>query len=92
MGDTARVIVLCEDTNHSTFVYRWLTTIGVGRGFTQRDIRVLPLAAGKGSGAASVIERFPKEVAAIRTRNASTKCQLIAIVDADNRSVQERRY
>ena len=86
MGEVSRVSVtlLCEDSQIDAFVRRFLKH----RRFRPRDIRTLPLPAGRQSGEQWVRERYPFELRAIREgRNA----YLIVVTDADSNSTETRR-
>jgi hypothetical protein len=81
----AQVVILCEDRQQQTFIYRWL----IGRGYTIRQIRLLPLPAGAGSGEQYVRSRYAAEVKALRARNY-LNLALATAIDADHRTVDER--
>ncbi len=53
-------------------------------------MRLVPCPAGEGSGEQWVRERFAIEVDAYRRRHTHAETALIVIIDADDRSVQER--
>jgi hypothetical protein len=80
----AHVVVLCEDSMHYNFVRRYLIEKGVERS----DIfpRISP--AGRGAGSQYVLKTFPVEVRAIRRR--ACRAGLVAVVDADASSVEDR--
>ncbi|MFP2932442.1 hypothetical protein ACLESO_46295 [Pyxidicoccus sp. 3LG] len=86
MGNSAQVVVLAEDRQHQTFAYNWLAR----RGFGPRQIRLLPVVSGRGAGEQDVRKRYPQEVEVHRRRAHHMGCQLVVVVDADTRSVQER--
>jgi hypothetical protein len=86
MGNSAQVVILAEDRQHQTFAYRWL----VRRGFGPRQIRLLPVVAGKGAGEQDVRKRYPQEVENHRKRAHHMECQLVVVIDADTRSIQDR--
>jgi hypothetical protein len=79
------VIVLAEDQRHQRFVRHYLYRLG----YAQHDIRFEPLPNGRGCGEQWVRDRYTKAVAAYRARHARTA--LVVVIDADTRSVAERR-
>jgi len=86
MGDTAEYIVLCEDLQAQTFVYRALRRSGVG----VRQIRKLPLPSKTegGAGDAFVVAKYAAEVKSFRARAAAKG--LVVHIDADMNSVASR--
>lgn len=82
----ARMVVLCEDAQHRTFAYRLLKDLG----FPRRRIRVEQAPAGQGAAEQFVRETYPDEVRLHRRKSARMNIGLIAIVDADTVSVQQR--
>jgi len=78
-----RIVLLCEDRKTDVFVRRFLKH----RNFSNRDVTTLPFPGGKGSGEAWVRSQFPKELTAIRTQHGAC---LIVVIDADNRTVEDR--
>lgn len=81
---SARIILLCEDSQTDAFVRRFLRH----RRIRGRDITTLPLPGGRQSGEQWVRERYPRQLKAIRSR--SGVC-LITVIDADTWSGNERR-
>jgi len=81
---SARIILLCEDSQTDVFVRRFLRH----RRIRGRDITTYPLPAGQQSGEQWVRERYPRQLKAIRRR--SGVC-LITVIDADTLSASERR-
>ena len=79
----AEIILLCEDSQHDSFVRRFLRN----RKFRGRDIQTLPLSDGSGSGEQWVRNRFPNELQAIRSKRGA---YLIVVLDADNQTVDDR--
>ena len=80
----ARYVVLCEDRAQATFVRRFLKL----RGMESHEIRVLDLPGRNGgAGEKYVRDRFPAELRAIRDREGVA---LIAVIDADVRSIADR--
>lgn len=79
-------IVLCEDLAQFTFIRGFL----LQRGFNTRNICPKMSPSGKGDGIRFVLDQYPLELAAVR--NASKpKSLLIAVMDGDGHSVQERK-
>ena len=70
---------------HLSFVRRYL----IRRGIESRRIRGRVAPSGRGAGSQYVIENYPLEVKALRSR-AYLRAGLVAIVDADTSSVDER--
>lgn len=83
MSRNVTAVVLCEDKLSSTVLYRYLKH----RGF--KIVRVLPLPAGRGCGSQSVRERFAKEVR--KQRDKAVASVLVVHIDADDRSVEDRK-
>jgi len=84
MAKPSQVIILVEDRRHQQFLRGYLRRVGL----EPHAFRFVPTSSGTGSGEQWVRERFPIEVESYRRRQAETK--LIVVIDADNRSVQER--
>jgi hypothetical protein len=80
-----QVVVLCEDIMHLNFVRRYL----IARGIDSRRIRGNVTPAGRGAGSQYVIEKYPAEVKALRSR-AYLRAGLVAVCDADTHSVKDR--
>ncbi len=85
MSKPSRVIVLLEDDHQRMLLYRYLKRCGLAHAAT-----ILPSPSGKGSAEQWVRKRFIEEVIAYRARQAKAKTALIAVVDADNHTVQDR--
>lgn len=86
MSRSIQWVLLCEDTQHETFVRRFLkvSVWSTGR------LRVEKAPPGKGSGEQFVRERFPKELAGYRSeRNRVAQC-LIVVRDGDAQGVDAR--
>jgi hypothetical protein len=79
-----KVVLLCEDSQHEAFVRRFLE----GMGWNKRELRVEKSPSAVGSAAQWVRQRFPIELRVYRQRQAASA--LIAIIDADTKSVQDR--
>lgn len=80
-----QVVILCEDYMHFNFVRRYL----IQRGINGRRIRGNVAPVGRGDGSQYVLKGYPKEVKAIRSR-PHIRAGLIAIIDADRMSIEER--
>jgi hypothetical protein len=80
-----QVVILCEDYMHLSFVRRYL----IHRGVESHRIRGKVAPSGRGAGSQYVIENYPAEVKAIRSR-AYLRAGLVGVVDADVSSVEER--
>lgn len=79
MSRSVRIVLLCEDRQHETFVLRFLK----GVGWNLRDIRVEKAPRGRGSAEQYVRERFPGELRAVRSKRGE-KVYLILVVDGDD--------
>jgi hypothetical protein len=82
----SQVIVLIEDSIHQRFVFRYLRRCGL----EQHMMRFVSYPAGKGSGEQWVRQQFAVEVEVYRRRRANAETTLIVVIDADDRSVDER--
>jgi len=80
-----QVVILCEDYMHLSFVRRYL----VQRGIEGRRIRGNVAPSGRGAGSQYVLNGYPKEVKAIRSR-PHIRAGLVAVIDADTLSVKDR--
>jgi hypothetical protein len=80
-----QVVILCEDYMHFNFVRRYL----IQRGIESRRIRGNVNPSGRGAGSRHVIERYPIEVKAIRSKSF-LRAGLVAVIDADTSSVDDR--
>ena len=80
-----QVVILCEDTMHFNFVRRYL----IHRGIQPRRIRGNVSPSGRGAGSQYVLKNYPVEVKALRSR-PHIRAGLVAVVDADTSSVEER--
>ena len=87
MKRTTRIVLLCEDEQHSVFASRLFKTMG----WTNRQMRVEKASHGKGSAEQFVRERFPFELEAYRRNRARVSCVLAVMMDGDNRGVSGRR-
>jgi hypothetical protein len=82
------LVIVCEDVQQSAFARRYF----VKRGFKARKIRVIPYPAGAGSGEQFVRQQLVHEVKLHRQKNSYGQrgIALVALIDADTLSVQER--
>lgn len=79
------VVVLCEDLMHLNFVRRYL----ILRGVEPRRIRGKVAPSGRGAGSQYVVENYPVEVKALRSRTY-LRAGLVTVLDADAFSVKDR--
>lgn len=84
MSRNLTAVVLCEDKQSRTVLYRLLKH---HLGFARVNIR--PLPAGKGCGSQYVREHFANEVR--KQRDRAVASVLIVHIDADNLSVTQRK-
>jgi hypothetical protein len=83
MSRKVTAIVLCEDKQSRTVLYRYLKH---ERSFDR--VRVLPLPAGQGCGSQYVRENYAREVRGQRDKSVAEV--LVVHIDADNRTVADR--
>lgn len=83
---SVRIVVLCEDRQHESFVRRFLREVG----WNTRSLRIERPPAGRGSAERYVHERFPVELQAVRSKGGE-RAYLIVMVDGDSRGVKGRR-
>ena len=86
MSRNVRIVLLCEDRQHETFVRRFLKK----NGWTVRDCRVVLSPQGRGSAEQFVRERFPSELQAIRAKG-DEHVRLIVMIDGDDKGINARR-
>lgn len=86
MSRNVRIILLCEDSQHESFVRQFLDSSG----WNLRDIRVEKSPQGRGSAEQFVREQFPKELRAIRSKRGE-RVWLIVMIDGDDKGVAARR-
>jgi DNA polymerase III psi subunit len=84
MARPSLVIVLIEDSRQQQLIFRYLRRNGLD---THAMRFLLPPS---GSGEQWVREQLPKELREYRRRNARAKTKLIAVIDADISTVQDR--
>ncbi len=81
-----KIVLLCEDSQHEAFIRRFLK----GMGWNTRELRVEKSPSGGGSGEQWVREKFTNELGVYRQRRTRAASALIAIIDADLRTVNDR--
>ena len=80
---SAKMVVICEDSQQRVFIYRLLKTFGL-----HRRLRVETAQEGRGAADQWVRETYPDEVAAYR--RSTMAVGLITAIDADENSVRFR--
>jgi hypothetical protein len=83
----ARIIILIEDLNQENLLRRYLLRLG----HDTRTMDFKRLSQGRGSGEQFVREKYALESRAMRLQMAKTKACLIAMIDADTGSIDDRR-
>lgn len=83
-----RALILGEDQRHEGFARRVLRQLGF---HSHREIRVVDYPIGKDSAEAWVRKQYPKEVRGIRQRGSFQNVALLVIIDADQKSVSDRK-
>jgi len=83
----AQIVLLVEDTNQENLLRRYLQQCG----HDNRNMRIQKSPGGQGSGEQFVREGYATEVRTVRSQLRRTKACLIAMIDADSGSVEERR-
>ena len=86
MSRQAKLILLCEDQQHSAFMRRFFEKAG----WRKKDIRIEMSPPGKGSAEKFIRDRFPKELLEYRKRKNHVKCRLVIMTDGDGYGVQGR--
>jgi hypothetical protein len=81
-----QIIVRCEDRQQRSFIYRYLCA----KGFDWHSIDIENSPSGKGAATQWVLKQYPTEVKALRRGPPIAKA-LISIIDADVRTVEERK-
>jgi len=81
-----KIVLLCEDSQHEAFTRRFLK----GMGWNTRELRVIKSPSAGGSAEQWVREKFPAELSVYRKRRNRAASALIAVIDADSKSVQDR--
>ncbi|WP_295401257.1 hypothetical protein [uncultured Thiocystis sp.] len=81
------VILLCEDQRHEQFCRRFL----LERGVSARRIRACIAPAGRGDAKQWVIDRYPQELRAYRSKANRINNALIVMTDLDQQKIGQRR-
>lgn len=82
-----RVIILGEDNRQVSFARRVLIILG----FSRHEIHEEPVPNGDGSGAQWVQSDYPKQVAVNRSKRSHQQCTLLASIDRDNNTIENRK-
>jgi len=80
------MVILCEDSQQHTFIYRLLKQLGFPRG----RIRVEQAPVGKGAAEQWVRESYPDEVKVYRQKRSHISIGLVTVIDADTEPVRHR--
>jgi hypothetical protein len=80
-----QVVVVCEDSQHETFLRRVLS----GLGYERRKIRVEKSPSGRGAADAWVLQQVPKLLRVYRTRHVEHLA--VAMMDADRSTLEDRQ-
>lgn len=86
MKRNVQIVLLCEDTQHETFVRRFLEEAG----WSTRRLRVEKAPGGRGSAEQFVRVQFPRELREYRRRRGAVAQALIVILDGDKKGAQRR--
>jgi hypothetical protein len=90
VGEVSRnvqIVLLCEDQQHEAFARRFLDRMG----WSTRRLRIEKAASPRGSAEQFVRERFPRELAAYRTRRGLVGQALVVMLDGDSRGLSSRQ-
>jgi hypothetical protein len=80
------MVILCEDAQQHTFIYRLLKQLGFPRG----RIRVEQAPIGGGSAEQWVRESYPNEVEVHRRKRSRMNIGLVTAIDADTNPIDHR--
>jgi hypothetical protein len=80
------VVILVEDICQANFVRHYLAKAGI-----TSSPRIKNSPKGRGSGAQFVLDNYAVEVRTHRRQSSRLSAALIAVIDADNVSVDQRR-
>lgn len=83
MSDRFSVYILAEGKRDQRFIREFLKRIGVG----PREMIFAPVSDGHGSGKQRVLNSFADQVRVCRRRNTRATTSLVAMMDADEQSV-----
>ena len=84
MSRKVQVVILCEDTQHESFLLRFLERMG----WPRRGMRVEKAPPGEGSAEQFIRKRFPLELEAHRSR--PVRQALVVMWDGDNQGLAAR--
>lgn len=79
-----QIVLLCEDTQHEACLRRFLSAMG----WETRAMRVEKAPGGRGAADQFVLQQFPRELNAHRTRHASQA--FVTMMDGDRYGVDAR--
>lgn len=82
-----RVTILGEDNVQVSFARRVLDLLGFG----PREVFLRPVPDGDGSGEQWVRTDYPNQVGLNRSKRSHQQCTLLVSIDADNRSIADRK-
>jgi len=82
-----RVTILGEDNVQVSFARRVLIELG----YSRHELYDQPVPGGDGSGEQWVRTDYPKQVALNRSKRSHQQCTLLVSIDADNRSIADRK-
>jgi len=80
------MVILCEDSQQYSFIYRLLKSLG----FPRQRIRVERAQEGRDAADQFVRTRYPDELEVHRRKSARMNIGLVTAIDADKNSVQYR--
>jgi hypothetical protein len=81
-----RLILICEDRQHEVFARRFLEQAG----WSTRRLRVEIAPRGRGSAVQFVLERFPIELSAYRSKRNHVDQAVVVMLDGDAQGVATR--
>ena len=86
MNRNVSLVMLCEDTQHETFIRRLLKR----RHWNMRRVRVVKSPSGRGAGDQFVRLRFPEELRAYRSKSSHMQQALVVMIDGDDQGLEAR--
>jgi hypothetical protein len=86
MSSPSLIFVMVEDKRQQQLIYRFLVRVGV----RLHQLRFQLSPSGRGSAEQWVRESFARQAASCRARNARASSGMLVLIDADNRTVQDR--
>lgn len=81
-----RITILCEDKQHEVFIRRFFRT----GGWAVRDLTPIVSPSGRGSAEQFVRNRFPRELAALRSKRGQN-VYLVVMIDGDESGMARRK-